>query len=246
MTGRNGMANVGRALLLGVLAVLGIGLLAAAGKPAPRGVPATRGNWTAAVARTAEGGYLLGNPAAPVKLVAYISYTCPHCAHFEQESDAQLRIGMIAPGKGSLEVRPFLRNPIDLAVSLLTECGPKEKFFANHGAFLRSQAQWMAPLASLTEAQKTRWSSGDFGARMRAMAQDLGFYAIMERRGYDRPAVDRCLADKALADRLAEHTRDASERDFVNGTPAFLLNGVPLAGTSSWDVLRPQLEARLR
>jgi hypothetical protein len=49
---------------------------------------------------------LLGNPRnAPVKLVEYISYTCPHCAHFEAESDAQLRIGFIATGKGSIEVR---------------------------------------------------------------------------------------------------------------------------------------------
>jgi protein-disulfide isomerase len=230
-----------RTIALAFAALCGIAVLGAAGKPAA----APRQNWNAAITRTAQDSYLLGNPAAPLKLVAYISYTCSHCAHFEQESDAQLRIGMIGPGKGSLEVRPFLRNPVDLAVTLLAECGPPTKFFANHAMFLRTQEKWMAPLSSLTDAQKERWSNADFGTRMRAMASDLGLYGIMEQRGYSRPVVDRCLGDKALADRLAQHTKDASEKDYVQGTPAFLLNGVPLAGTASWDVLKPQIEARL-
>lgn len=227
---------------LAIAALCGAGLLVAAGKPLPKAAPR---NWNATVTRTPQEGYLLGNPDAKVKLVAYISYTCPHCAHFEQESDAQLRIGMVGPGKGSLEVRPFLRNPIDLTVTLLAECGPPTKFFLNHSAFLRRQEEWMAPAYSLTDAQKARWSNPDFAVRMRAIASDLKLYDIMEKRGYERAEVDRCLANKPLADRLAQHTKDAVEQDFVAGTPAFVLNGLPLAGTGSWDTLKPQIEARL-
>ncbi|MEO0032364.1 MAG: hypothetical protein RIS94_2122 [Pseudomonadota bacterium] len=237
------MRNLVKSIGLVLAALCGIGLLAAAGKPLPAGNAAR--NWNATVTRTAQGGYLLGNPAAKTKLVAYISYTCPHCAHFERESDAQLRIGMIGPGKGSLEVRPFLRNVIDMTATLLVECGPTTKFMGNHTAFLRSQDQWMAPLSDLTDAQKQRWSNPDFGARMRAIASDLHFYDIMEKRGYDRPTMDRCLSDKALGDTLAKRTQAAVDTDFVQGTPSFTLDGVPLAGTNSWDVLKPQIEARL-
>ncbi|MBX9884000.1 MAG: DsbA family protein [Novosphingobium sp.] len=225
-------------------ALCGAALLTAASKPAPP--PAPKVNWNTVVVRTPLDSHLLGNPEAAVKLVEYISYTCPHCAHFEAESDTQLRIGFIALGKGSIEVRSYVRDPVDLTVALLTHCGPAAKFFGNHSAFLRHQTTWMAPLAGLTEVQKARWSNNDFGARTRAIASDLGFYSLMEARGYDRPEVDRCLGDKALAERLAKNTKDAAEKDFVNGTPSFLINGVPLSGTYSWATLKPQIEARLR
>lgn len=236
------MRNFIKTIAIMLAALCGIGLLAGAGKPLPASAPR---NWNATVTPTPQGGYLLGNPAAKTKLVAYISYTCPHCAHFEQESDAQLRIGMIGPGKGSLEVRPFLRNVVDMTVTLLAECGPPSKFYGNHSAFLRRQSDWMAPLNDMGDAQKARWSNPDFGARMRAVASDLKLYEIMEKRGYERPALDRCLADKALADQLAKRTQDAVEKDNVQGTPSFTLDGVPLAGTYGWDTLKPQVEARL-
>jgi protein-disulfide isomerase len=237
------MRTLMKTLGLLLAALCGTLLLTAASKPA---APTPKLNWNNVVVRTPLDSHLLGNPNAPVKLVEYISYTCPHCAHFEEESDAQLRIGFVATGKGSIEVRSFVRDPIDLTVALLTHCGPATKFFGNHSAFLRHQTTWMAPLASLTEAQKARWSNPDFGARTRAIASDLGLYSLMEARGYDRSDIDRCLGDKALAERLAQHTKDAGDKDFVTGTPSFLLNGVPLSGTYSWAVLKPQIEARLR
>lgn len=225
-----------------VAALCGIGLLAGAGKPLPAN--AAR-NWNATVVKTANDSYLLGNPDAPVKLVEYISYTCPHCAHFEQESDAQLRIGFIAPGKGSIEVRSYLRNGLDVTMSLLSHCGPPSRFFGTHSAILRSQTQWMAAANTLTEAQRQRWANPNFATSMRAVASDLHLYEMMEKRGFNRATVDRCLADKALADRLAKGTQDAAEKDNINGTPGFKLNGVVLAGTSSWAALKPQIEARL-
>lgn len=241
---RRKMRNVMKTLGLFLAALCGAMLLTAASRPAPP--PAAKVNWNNVVARTQIDSHLLGNPNAPVKLVEYISYTCPHCAHFEQESEAQLRVGFISSGKGSIEVRSYVRDGIDLTVALLTHCGPPSKFFANHSTFLRHQATWMAPLASLTDGQKARWSNPDFAARTRAIANDLGLYSLMAARGYGRPEIDRCLADKALAERLAQHTKDATEKDFVNGTPSFLLNGVPLSGTYSWAALKPQIEARMR
>jgi len=241
------MNNTMRKLIgfIGLFAMIlcGAGMLVAAKKPLPSAAPV---NWNARVTRTDQGGYLLGNPAAPVKLVAYISYTCPHCAHFHMESDAELRIGMVGPGKGSLEVRPFLRNGVDLAVALLAECGPVNRFFGNHAAFLSSQPRWMGLLENLTDGQKARWSTPDFATRMRMVASDLQLYDIMEKRGLERSAADRCLADRTLADQLVQQTKTAVEKDDVRGTPSFVLDGTPLAGTYDWTSLKPQLEALLR
>lgn len=201
-------------------------------------------NWNAVVSRTALPSHVIGNPAAKVKLTKWISYTCPSCARFELESDAALKLQYIRSGQLSLEVRHFVRDPIDLTVAMLTNCGPKEKFSLNHSAFIRSQSVWLGNMARSTPAQQQRWSTGDLPARSRAIASDLRFYEIMATRGYDRPTVDRCLADASMAKRLADGT-EAGQKLGIDHTPSFAINGQLLVGTSGWSLLEPQLQARM-
>ena len=137
-----------------------------------------------------------------------------------------------------------MRDPIDMTVAMLTNCGPPAKFVLNHTAFLRSQDRWIGAASNASEVQQKRWKTGDMQARMRAIAADFGFYAIMQTRGYERIAVDRCLADQAMAQRLAAQTAEG-ERLGVTGTPSFLLNGELLAGTHTWEALQLQLRARM-
>lgn len=226
------------ALALGALVTL-----TAASKPAK---PVQRANWVAAGSVTPEGYHVLGNPAAELRLVEYVSYTCPHCSNFETQSEAQLKIGMVAPGKGAIEVRNFVRDPIDMTVALLTNCLPANRFFALHTAFMRAQPTWIVPLNDSTEAQRQRWTTGPFSARTRAIASDFRFYDFMAARGMTRTAVDRCLANETLANKLAAQTNEAQDKFGVSGTPSFMLDGVLLAGTHDWAGLKPQLEARFR
>lgn len=213
--------------------------------PAPAAPPARR-NWNAAVSVTQQGTHVLGNPAARIRLTEFISYTCSHCAEFEREADGPLRLAFVAGGQGAIEVRHFIRDPVDLTVALLTNCGPPAKFFLNHAAFLRSQAKWIVPLGNPSAAQRARWAGGSFVQRTRAIARDFGFYPIMRTRGYIPAQVDACLADEGLAKRLAAATAQAQEDFGVTGTPSFAIDGVVLTGTHTWAALRPQLEARLR
>lgn len=201
-------------------------------------------DWNRVVTRTAQQSNVFGNPAAKVKLITWVSYTCPHCAQFEGEADAPLKLQFIRSGKVSVEIRHFVRDPIDLTVALLTNCGPKEKFSLNHSAFMRSQSVWLAAAGRATKAQQERWFSGDVPSRARAIASDFRFYQIMETRGYNRVAVDRCLADTAMAKRLAAGTEAAAKLG-VDHTPSFAIDGALLYGTSGWSLLKPQLEARL-
>ena len=205
---------------------------------------AARGDWNARLTVSPSGSHIIGNPAAATRLTEYISYTCSHCADFDRQASDPLRLVYVTSGKLSLEIRHLVRDPIDLAVAMLTNCGPPAKFLQNHTTFLRQQAQWLGRAGSVSPGQKARWSSGPAMARRRAMADDLGFYQTMQARGYDRPAVDRCLADEAMASRLAEQT-DEAVRIGVPGTPSFLINGELLAGTHDWQTLQAQLKARL-
>lgn len=201
-------------------------------------------DWNRAVSRTAQQSHVIGNPAAKVKLTTWVSYTCPHCREFELESDAGLKLKYIRSGKVSVEIRHFLRDPIDLTVAMLTNCGPKEKFPLNHAAFMRSQPVWLAAAGRATQAQQSRWTNGDLPSRARAIASDFRFYQIMATRGYDRVAVDRCLADTGMAQRLAAGTEAASKLG-VDHTPSFALDGALLYGTNGWGLLQPQIEARM-
>jgi protein-disulfide isomerase len=218
-------------IILKAAALAGIALLASG---------QTNRNWNTVVAEI-DGAHRIGNPDAKVKLVEYVSYTCPHCAAFTQEADDRMRLAYIMPGKVSLEVRHLIRDPVDLTVVMLANCGPAAKFPQNHSSFMLQQARWIAPLSSATAAQRQRWTSGPGPARRRAIANDFGLYRIMETRGYNRPELDRCLSDEAAATRFADQSQKDWDRPGIDSTPSFSINGIVMPGTHAWDTLEQQL-----
>lgn len=230
-------------MTLARIATLVLAATLTTGATKPLNPPPSR-DWNRAVAVSPEGGHVRGNPAAEVKVVEFISYTCSHCANFEKTAGDALQVGYVAPGKVSVEVRHLLRDPVDLTVALLTNCGDPSRFFANHAMFLRSQDKWVGRMTTTGPTFQQRWQNGDFATRMRAVATDFGFYPMMASRGYDRPTVDRCLADEAEGRRLAQMTQDAREAG-VNGTPSFQVNGT-LSEEHDWRGLEAELRAKLK
>lgn len=206
--------------------------------------PAAAQDWNLTVSQS-EFGHVVGNPDAAIKLSAFVSYTCPHCAAYERASDAPMRLGYLGLGHVQLEVRPLIRNSVDLAAALLAECGPTDKFFDNHRAIIFAQDEWMAKATSTTQAQQQRWASGSVASRMRAIAADLDFYDIMERRGYSRSETDQCLSNEARAAEIATDSQAESARYNVPGTPSFLLNGQLLDDVHDWAGIERALNARL-
>lgn len=201
-------------------------------------------NWNQTVAVTPSGSHIRGNPDAELKVVEFVSYTCPHCASFEKEGGNALQVGYVAPGKVSIEVRHLIRDPVDIAVALLTNCGDPSRFFGNHTMFLRQQDKWIPKMTNTGPAYQQRWTTGEFATRMRAIASDFGFYPMMASRGYDRQSVDRCLADEGKARKLAQMTQDALDAG-VTGTPSFMLDGA-LTEIHDWRGLEAAMRERLK
>ena len=200
----------------------------------------TNRNWITVVAEV-DGAHRIGNPEAKVRLVEYVSYTCPHCAEFVREADDRIKHAYIMPGHVSVEVRHLIRDPVDLTVVMLAHCGPASKFALNHSMFMLQQDKWIGPASTATAAQRARWTTGDGRTRRRAVANDLGLIPMMEGRGYDRVELDRCLSDDAAAARFAEQSRKDGSRPGIVSTPSFAINGVVMPGTHTWSTLERQL-----
>lgn len=240
--------------LLGVCAamVLGAASLSAATKP-PAKKPAAKvvakapaPDWTKTVRYLPTGSILRGNPAAKVKLVEYISYTCPHCAHFNGEAGATLATSYIKPGKVQVEIRSFFRNVFDVAVSLVAHCGPASRFMDNHDAILAAQDTWIQPALHPTLEMHDRWMNPDFGQRMKAIADDLGLTGLMQARGYTDPQITACTANRPLAEKMANLTEQAGTVYKVEGTPSFLINNQLQTDVYDWTALRPMLDKSVR
>lgn len=185
----------------------------------------------------------IGNPDAPVRLTEYVSYTCPHCAHFHKESDPVLRQNLLPKGQVSITVTNFLRNPIDLTIAMLANCGDPKRFFVRHNAFFATQDAWMAKVQAATPEQQKRWYQGAMPERMRAITNDLGFYKTMQGWGINRAQTDACLASQPTLDKITAQQKDV-ERLNLGGTPSFTLNGETLE-VHDWASVLQAINAKL-
>lgn len=202
--------------------------------------------WADKVSQSQVGGHVLGNAAAPQKIVEYMSYTCPHCAAFEQDSNPALANGFIANGKTSIEVRNFIRDPVDLTVALLARCGEPRSFFRRHKGLLASQRTWLGKAGSLGREGQAAWYQGDTNTRLQRIARDLDLYDELRRHAplATDAQIDACLINKAEQNKVLAMTKFATDTVKVLGTPSFTLNGKLLADVYDWKSLEPQLASR--
>lgn len=209
-------------------ALFGLALLTAAA-PAPKPVPVTR---------TASGTYVLGSPAARVKLVEYASYTCSHCADFSTQSQAVLKGKMIASGSTSLEFRHMIRDRLDLAAAVLARCTGPRNFFPTSAAIFAAQPAWLEKGIEFQQVNAARINLYPRPAQLKAYADGAGLTDLVKARGLSAAAIDACFADTAEIDRILAITAAAPPE--VDSTPSFFINGkvMPHGG---WAQLEPAL-----
>ncbi|WP_176592340.1 thioredoxin domain-containing protein [Sphingobium sp. EM0848] len=194
-------------------------------------------NWADHVTISPAGGHILGNPAAPSKLVEYISYTCPHCAHFTGEASAPLKANYVRTGKVSVEIRNAVRDKYDLTVALLARCGDPKRFFGNHEALFANQESWMEQVVAY---DKDAAKPADQKAALRDIGQKTGLYAFMAKRGYKPAQLDACINDANAMKQVLAMTDEAWNKVQISGTPGFTLNGTLIRG-SDWTHVQAAL-----
>lgn len=197
-------------------------------------------DWTRQVRLSPIGGHVMGNRAAPTKIVEYVSYTCSHCAHFVAEATAPLKAGWVRPGKASVELRNATRDRYDLTAALLARCGGPARFFGNHEALFANQDAWMEQLQSYDAAHRQPVAGQSRVAMMQGIGRGTGLYALLQKRGLTPKQLDACLADPAALAKVTAMTEDAWKGVKLSGTPGFTVNGTLVDG-SSWAALRAAL-----
>jgi protein-disulfide isomerase len=199
------------------------------------------GDWTQIVTETPEGGYRMGNPDAPVKLVEYASITCHVCAEFSDAGSRPLQERYVRSGQLSWEYRPFMLFPSDPAVFALLRCQGATPFFRLAEQLYATQAEWAGRLQTLSPERAQQLQSMAPGAQAAAIVEVTQLGQFFRQRGMPEARINSCLADASGYERLAEITRTGGEQHDVRGTPTFLING-ERQDVTAW----PELEQRLR
>ncbi len=204
--------------------------------PAPN-----NGDWREVVSQTEAGGFLMGNPDAPVKLVEYASLTCPHCATFSIQGGPALRDNYVRSGQVSYEFRNFLLGPHDAALSTLARCQPPSAFFRTIEQIFEQQGEL---LERLDDSEIERIQQLPPEQQLAPLARALELDTFFARRGMPESRFAQCLGDTQGIQRLTDMTNRASGEEGVTGTPTFFINGSQQE-VNTWSDLEPRLRTAI-
>ncbi|KJZ19307.1 DsbA family protein [Loktanella sp. S4079] len=149
---------------------------------------------------------VVGNPLAKVEVIEYASFTCPHCASFNANQHKLLKENYIDTNLIRFVYREVYFDRPGLWASMIARCTDNtEFFFAFSDLLYQQQREWLA--------------SGDPAT----IIQDLR--RLGKTAGLDDAALDACLSDAAKAEALYTWYQDNAERDGINSTPSFMIDG---------------------
>ncbi|MGF0536974.1 DsbA family protein [Agrobacterium sp. ES01] len=166
----------------------------------------------------------MGDENAPVKIVEYMSMTCPHCAHFHETTLEPIKTKYIDTGKVYFVIREFPFDPAATAAFMLARCAPEGQQLPFISMFMKQQRAWAAP------------SDGDVRGAMLQLSKLAGF---------TQESFEACLTNQKLAADVTA-IRDRGAKDFgVNATPTFFINGKTYSGDMSVESMSALIDSML-
>ena len=170
------------------------------------------------------GDFSLGSPDAPVKIVEYASFTCPHCATFHANVFKNLKAEYIDTGKVHFTLREVYFDRYGLWAAMVARCGGEMRYFGIHDMLFDKQAEW----AVIQDP-----------AQAAAALKAIGLSA-----GLDQATLDACLNDQAKAEAMIAQFEANMAADGVQGTPTIFVNGKKHSNMA-WDDLKTLIDAEL-
>ena len=147
----------------------------------------------------------IGAEDAPITMIEYASYTCPHCAAFHAGPFKEIKKNYIDTGKVKFIYREVYFDRYGLWASMIARCAGPDRFFGMNDLIYSTQGEWT--------------KAGDVQAIV-AELKKMGRMA-----GLDDAALDSCLQDGDKARTLVAWFQENAEADDVTGTPSFVVDG---------------------
>jgi len=157
----------------------------------------------------------MGSPDAPVTLVEYAMFTCPHCKAFQEEVFPQIKKNFIDTGKVRLIYREVYFNRPSLWAAMIARCAPADRYFGIVDLLFERQAEW----------------SGAFDSE--PMMKEL--YSIGRQAGLTDEEMQACVTDRAFAEALVAEFQKNATADGIDATPTFLINGTKVSNMNYAD-----------
>jgi protein-disulfide isomerase len=177
-----------------------------------------------ALAEPVMGDVVMGEEGAPVTVIEYASFTCPHCANFHINTWPQFKAEYVDTGKVRFILREVYFDRFGLWASMTARCGGADAFYPMADQFLKKQNSW----AKVAENQ--------IGGEI----QKIG-----RLNGLSNEQLNACLTDQDYAKALITAYQDNAAADDVSSTPTFIINGAKHAGNMPFAELAALVDAEL-
>lgn len=158
------------------------------------------------------GDVVLGDENAPVEVIEYASFTCPHCASFHERTWPEFKKQYVDTGKVRFIMREVYFDPYGLWAGMVARCGGEESYYPLVDALLKRQRDWSRAEDVAGEIQK-----------------------IGRLNGLSTEAMRACLSDRSFAETLVGAYQENAERDGIQSTPSFLINGELVSGSMGFE-----------
>ena len=168
--------------------------------------------------------FTVGNISAPVQIVAYDSFSCPHCATFMNRVFPELEEKYIKTGKVLFIHREFPLDLQSLQATKLLRC-----FSTNNG----SNVKVFDVIKSLFQSQ-TEWLS--------ATEYEGKLIEIFNFAGLSKKDATACIANKELETKILEERLQAAKLLKISGTPTFFINGKKMEKNFSFASFQEDIE----
>lgn len=158
---------------------------------------------------------ILGKLDAPVEVIEYASFTCPHCAHFHETVFDELKKNYIDTGKVKFVYREVYFDKFGLWAGMVARCGGPEKYFPISDMIYDTQKDWIG--------------DGQPGA----IADNLRKIGL--KAGLTKEALDACLNDNEKAKAMVAAYQANATKDEIDSTPSFVIDGKKYSNMSYED-----------
>jgi len=165
----------------------------------------------------------IGDMGAPVTMVEYASFTCPHCKNFHLNVFDQLKSEYIDTGKVRFVFREVYFDRFGLWAGMVARCGGEKSYFGMVDMIFQKQTEW------------TKGEPADIVNNLKKIGRVAGL---------DNESLDSCLQDIDRAKAMVEIYRANSVADKIESTPSFIING-KLYSNMDYNALREVLDEKL-